>query len=1076
MSVLDGSKFKPTLFVGLGGHGGKIVNLLGKKLRRHPHWSRIESMTHFVAIDTNKDDLDKLAHVPVECRFLASAFDRQAYVRRKRGKAEIDEDRLVTQWTGTDYQFRDTQGAGAGQIRMESRLGLYYNLEDDRAGIRRKIDQLLQSSTRIGNPWRDNDDRVIRIVIYASVAGGTGSGGFLPMAYLLRQMASDQGWGRPSVVGVFTLPTAFLERVKPELHEDILANGYAALKEGEFLTRQLGHEGGASEIELHFDPGTKNASRTKVTGRPFDIAYIVDRPTQVSIERYEHAIADASYLQIFSPILGAQKGEYDNYEKRQKSLANGEFSVHWGAFGSSILHFPRHDVIRYASLRYVARALRDFLCFGGDNPEFRVPYGDPAFERLSEDEKARKIDDAFIRYIDYMAELERAANENGVFTAVAQLRGRDGKNLLVALRERLKEVYGKLDQVIEISDIDAMGVNPGNPSMSRALDGLRREYAASLGRVNAELEVQRTSLRQGRFLGELFRAFDVSPIAQRLLLLRAMREAFLVPFDDPAEGDFLRPEAGTNPSLDDESVQQNVGRMNAELQRTATQGVFDKLKDRDNQAFQAAKRRAIGVYDELAQDARTELRRLFWRGFELELRQVASTLLATFRRTAEIADGAARAAESETEDFRRDPAREPESDCAQYYLDAEVLRDDRRGERLWHWLYAHLLDKTAYFVPADIFVQVSSAFNPARDSEGKLKQRDAAEVVRVVRESLLASGRAIYEKAFDDLKLDLGRTLEYEQRYIALTDEGKNPRELRATGKLEEAVDGVSAERVRGGVEDKLQRLWADCAILANIDERAGDGVTPARIAFVGLAPRFQTDEQTSLGSVLRRVAGNISVVEGWDDKDALVVYRAMLGIPIYWFANVDRVLGPAYASSAKNPNRAYPLHIEADWETTAERPGLPNLDPIEIRRARERERAASAQKTQAAERASRVRAFTLAAFGGSVIEADGGYAWSAAGATQALGKDRASAFTAFEALDGEVRGLLVQPGLDAWGAREGERAAKAKLLADLQTHQSRLAAVLLRATAEQREAEARFVKEERDEVASMLKELQGSS
>ena len=56
MSVLDGSKFKPTLFVGLGGHGGKIVNLLGKKLRRHPHWSRIESMTHFVAIDTNKDD------------------------------------------------------------------------------------------------------------------------------------------------------------------------------------------------------------------------------------------------------------------------------------------------------------------------------------------------------------------------------------------------------------------------------------------------------------------------------------------------------------------------------------------------------------------------------------------------------------------------------------------------------------------------------------------------------------------------------------------------------------------------------------------------------------------------------------------------------------------------------------------------------------------------------------------------------------------------------------------------------------------------------------------------------------
>jgi hypothetical protein len=242
----------------------------------------------------------------------------------------------------------------------------------------------------------------------------------------------------------------------------------------------------------------------------------------------------------------------------------------------------------------VARALREYLCFGGDNPDFRVPYGDPAFERLSDDEKAKRIDDAFVRYVDYMAELERAADEKGVFTAVSQLRGRDGKDLLAAFRDRLKEVYAKLDQIIEISDVDAMGINPGNPSMSRALDNLRREYASSLTRVNAELEVQRTSLRQGRFLGELFRAFDVSPVAQRLLLLRVFRDPFLVPFDDPSEGEILKPEAGSSASLDDAGVQQSVGRMNQELQRTATQGVFDKLKDRDNQAFQAAKRRAIG--------------------------------------------------------------------------------------------------------------------------------------------------------------------------------------------------------------------------------------------------------------------------------------------------------------------------------------------------------------------------------------------------------------------------------------------------------------------------------------------------
>jgi len=69
-----------------------------------------------------------------------------------------------------------------------------------------------------------------------------------------------------------------------------------------------------------------------------------------------------------------------------------------------------------------------------------------------------------------------------------------------------------------------------------------------------------------------------------------------------------------------------------------------------------------------------------------------------------------------------------------------------------------------------------------------------------------------------------------------------------------------------------------------------------------------------------------------------------------------------------------------------------------------------------------------------------------------------------------------VQPGLDTWNTRNGERPARAKLLAELQAHNGRLGTILLRATAEQREAEARFVKEEREALAEMIKELQGQS
>ena len=74
MGLIAAEKFKPVIFVGLGGNGGKIVNQLAGRLRRHIHWDRINDLTHFVVIDTNKDDLDKHRDIPPDCRFLISSF------------------------------------------------------------------------------------------------------------------------------------------------------------------------------------------------------------------------------------------------------------------------------------------------------------------------------------------------------------------------------------------------------------------------------------------------------------------------------------------------------------------------------------------------------------------------------------------------------------------------------------------------------------------------------------------------------------------------------------------------------------------------------------------------------------------------------------------------------------------------------------------------------------------------------------------------------------------------------------------------------------------------------------------
>jgi hypothetical protein len=1077
VGLIASEKFKPVIFVGLGGNGGKIVNKLADRLKRHQHWDRINDLTHFVVIDTNKDDLDKHRDVSPDCRFLISSFDNAAYVQRKRGHAQFPADPMITQWIPPEevYGFRSTQGAGAGQIRMESRLRLYYNLENDRARIRQKLRNILSASTSRENPWRDNEDKVVRIVIYGSVAGGTGSGAFLPMAYLLRQMVQDAGWGRPSLTAVLSLPTTFINKVRPELQDDIKANGYAALKELEHLTRQLGgYTNGSDRILFHYDPGTTNESRTYIQDRPFDIAYLIDQPADMSIEKFEHAVADASYLQIFSPLLGAQKGEYDNYEKRQKQLASGYFSSHYGSFGVALLQMPRNDLIRYSSLRYIARAFREYLCFGGDAPQFRVPYGSPAFERLAPDEKNRIIDQKFSEYVTWRAEQENKNDERGVFTAIYEQTSANGKKLLrEAFQEQLFERFAKLDELMEIPEFKIQEISEGNPSISRQINELRRTYGVSRSKVISEyLAAQKAELRNGTFLERFFKRYDINPIAQRLFLIRLLSEAFVVPFSDPEEGEFLKSEAARM-DLDSADVQDRAGRINSSLTAAVDRGFFSSLLDRDNKEFTGSKRRAIRFLNELADDQRSSLQRDFWRSFQEELRLVGEQLLSAFRMVAEIADTRAREAESATESFRRDPGAWPDSDIAQYYLDAEVLRDDRRRERLWHIFFRHNLDRSSFFKTEDIFPLVTQAFLPKRDPDGQIRTRDASEIVNDVREGLIGKAKEIYTRALgpSGMDLDLNKGLELEQRYIALLDAGEDIETLHKTGKLDEATRAVSATVVRKGIEDKLQRLSDECVILAHVDQLQQDDptVTAAHVFYAGIAARYDTEEENSIGQILRGVVSGLNFVSGWNEGDALVLYRAILGVPVYFFKNVGTELESAYKKVASDSMRGYPLHIEHEWDGLE---GLPNLNPVEMRRASERRQAEQAARTQRMQREGKVERFAVCNLMGTVTAGESGFSWSYEGMSQKLADSRVKAFNAFDAMDPDMRDELVGTAKSAYRTRALERRPREQLIDEAEAYLKRLKKEMFRAAQNYEENNQRYIKEEREVVEALIARL----
>lgn len=1056
MGILKADRISPTIFLGLGGSGCKAVNLLAGKIRRHPNYSKFKDLIHAVAIDTNKNDLMVMKNVPDSNRFLVSAFDRRSYVARKRGQQELLEDKMLTQWVHPTYAFRDAQGAGAGQIRVESRLGIYYNLEEDRAGVLRAFKRILDAMTRPDNPFRDNEDRVINVMIYASVAGGTGSGGFLPMSYLVQDLVKDHGWGRPNVVGTLMLPSVFTADVEQALIADINANGYAALKEHEHLTK-LGYEGGPTEAEFHYYP--TNRERTHVHHRPFALTYLIDKPGEISVERYTNAVADSAYLQMFSPIIGTQAGEYDNYDKHQKSLALGNFSVHYGSFGASLLVLPRADILHYGALRWVGRVLETYLVSGKDDA-FRVPYDDPKFQRLARDEQDRIVDDKFTGYVEHTARLEEDQQEKGVYSAIVAQKSTDGSTLRATLTRRFAEMFNTLDEQIQVQPFDPLQVHEGNTSLARSIENLRRDSATSRTKVMSFLDSQIADLKSGRFLAEFFRANNVGPLAQRFFLIKLKREGFLTPFEDPADGLFLQELKENAFDLDRDHVTREFADLEKRLRETSKKGFLGSMLSRENKEFDQVRRKTQDWFTQVEAGQRDFQKAAFWQRYHEELQRAVEVRLAQFRAVSAVSDEVARNVAQEAERLRVDPAaaRGEASDAGAYYLDSEVLRDDRASQRLWNRLFLHKLDKSAYYDEAKIFDAITAAFAPAVGDDGRIRAKDAMEIVKDLRGNLEAQAKDTYGRVFAEMGFDLRSALELEARYVATPD---------AKPGDEAALAAVPLRDVQNHMADKLRRVVDTCVILAAIDKTKRDDptVVPADVFYVGCAAKYAGDEPTSLRPLIKGAATGVDFIDGWGEEDMIVFYRALLGVPIYFFKRVNEELYQSYKTVKAKPNRSYPLHIEAAWED-----GLPNLDPKEMREAEEKRRAEEAALKTAGERDGRIWQFVLATMAGSVQKnGDGGFDWVMGSIKKKLGADRAGAFTGFWALDPSLRDDLVDAGTKLEREKRATAPGRRQFRGELEAYAAGLKEAFAAAYADENESAVRYLKEEKRVVEEKL-------
>lgn len=970
------SAVSPTLFVGLGGAGCKIAVRIARHLkRRHDYEERYKDLVKFALVDTNINDLESYREQADET-FLISDFEKEEYANFASGLKFVEADPYFTQWVPQNYRFRAGDTAGAGQIRIESRLGCYYQMKhgDFVARFRR----LLESLKSHEHGHRRLDSSEIRIVICYSVAGGTGSGSHLTLAYMLRDQAN--ALGKAQVLGVSVLPGVFEDKTGTN-KDGTFANGYAALKEVEHLMKLGSPESRffpESGLEFHYDPSDE--SKRRVRDKPFEFVYIIDKPENFTVTDPIGAAADGLYLQFFSPIFGVQAGDYDNYTQHQRFLVPHDFEAKgivgftqfYGSFGAAVLLVPVDGLVEYCSESAALSLMR--ASFLGDipgetvysalraNPEpfFEVTEHDDEgapilhladFVKKEEGVRKRLRDRLFSRRVRLLAKCEWDEGLEGRFLEMfrhgqrigevpAELGGvkRDQERVP---RDREQLADRGLNYSIGMLVLDAVAGEDDSPrTQPGLLQAAQRDIESFSKRLAGDVPIQDKMLvrewkskaagwaedfkRQGmRALERGYQKFGIDhPGLENLIELKFLE-------DDTPEVSLASKRYAVLAIRD---------ALKVELPEPRSFEGFDlpEYEDDDKVRDKNAPMLIDTLMDQAKKKAMIDITRTF-----LEARAKLRDRLASY---AEVS----RSLEMGFDLFERERTkhleRMREQGCEaanQFILDAEALQIEN-GRRMWDFFYEDQIANMPELSLSNPRVQAQLS---GTVRELSMRQGGTTASLENLFESLKNYAGAFLDKHIggdpkaverarrDGLRLSDALELEvvYRALYMSNIDEmrARGPQALRSIiaryrAQPRERQLNLAETIHQDYLRDKVKRVVKEKAsLLVSYDESRDQhgGVRPNHVFLAAIDAEFKN---SSIEEALEGadIAGLTWVKDSWDNPQQIIFYRAVLNVPLYVFGRMEEMKD--YYYRFKNlAKRSKVLHTDKNWEDT-----LPDLDP----------------------------------------------------------------------------------------------------------------------------------------------------
>lgn len=389
----------PTLLVGLGGTGSKIVCRVSKMVteeqRRH---------IGFAVFDT---DINELREIREENPFIKTI---QTSTRMTVGEyLNIDTHARDTWFPVNGILNSKTLTEGAGQVRAISRLAL-----DTAIRTGRNMEPLHEALEELYRLEEDSGEQALRIVIVSSLAGGTGSGLILPVALYLKNYLATKFQASANITrGFFILPEVFYEVIPGQAERNNLkCNAYAALRELDaFLMKgdRTLPDRYEKTVKVEFPRvGSENFEEYDI--RPYDFCFLFDAQNTEgkklnSFAQYLDHAANCIYSQSIGPMNKRSNSSEDN---TIRELCAQRGRNRYAGAGSAMLIYPNEDVKEFIALNWAKECVSDqWLVFDNIYKEKRLA----AAERRAQGIHTQDVDAA----ADYIASVNQLSKQKDPF-------------------------------------------------------------------------------------------------------------------------------------------------------------------------------------------------------------------------------------------------------------------------------------------------------------------------------------------------------------------------------------------------------------------------------------------------------------------------------------------------------------------------------------------------------------------------------------------------------------------------------------------------------------------------------------